>query len=66
MWVEMHQIIDKTEFDLNPVLFRANHVSNARPIGGMLPHDKLQILSTLAEWIRETPEGIYPKPPSQM
>ncbi len=64
--VEMREILAKARFDLNPVLFRANHVSNARPVGGELPRDKDMILAELDEWIRQTPEGVYPKMPASM
>ncbi len=63
---EMYQILDKSSFNLNQVLFRANHVSNANPIGGELPRDKETILRTLKSWIEQTPEGIYPQAPTQM
>ena len=64
--LEMYEILKKASFDLNPVLFRANHVSNSRPIGGRLPLDKQNILEILESWIQNTPEGIFPKPPKQM
>lgn len=64
--IEMHDILEKASFDLNPVLFRANHVSNANPIGGELPKDKEAILNILKRWIDQTPAGIYPTPPTRM
>lgn len=64
--IEMHDILEKSTFELNPVIFRANHVSNAHPLGGTLPKDKESILQTIEEWISNTPEGIYPTPPDRM
>ncbi len=63
---EMHDILTKSHFDLNPVIFRANHVSNQHPLGGTLPRDKEVILQTLKQWIANTPEGIFPPRPHQM
>ncbi len=63
---EMHDILEGAHFDLNPVIFRANHVSNQYPLGGTLPRDKEKILETLRFWIKETPEGTYPPRPPQM
>lgn len=64
--IEMHDILEASTFDLNQVIFRANHVSNAHPLGGTLPRDKDVILKTVKEWIAQTPEGVYPKAPAQM
>tara|TARA_Y100000768_G_scaffold275882_1_gene211453 strand:+ start:18807 stop:19796 length:990 start_codon:yes stop_codon:yes gene_type:complete len=64
--IEMHDILEQSTFDLNKVIFRANHVSNAKPIGGILPQDKAQILETLKLWIKQTPAGVYPKMPASM
>ena len=64
--VEMHDIIEQATFDLNPIIFRANHVSNAHPLGGTLPRDKDKILETLKQWIAQTPEGVYPEAPARM
>jgi radical SAM superfamily enzyme YgiQ (UPF0313 family) len=64
--IEMHDILKQSTFDLNPVIFRANHVSNAHPLGGTLPKDKELILATVKDWIAKTPEGIYPSPPQRM
>jgi radical SAM superfamily enzyme YgiQ (UPF0313 family) len=64
--VEMHDILELATFDLNPIIFRANHVSNMHPLGGNLPRDKDVILKTVKEWISKTPVGIYPEAPPQM
>lgn len=64
--IEMHDILEQATFDLNPIIFRANHVSNMHPLGGNLPRDKNIILKTIASWINQTPEGVYPKAPLQM
>lgn len=66
LFIEMHNILELARFDLNPVIFRANHVSNQNPIGGVLPRDKANILSTLEKWIAATPDGVYPARPSRM
>ena len=63
---EMHDILAGASFDINQVMFRANHVSNARPLGGTLPQDKDEIINILKEWISQTPEGIYPERPMSM
>lgn len=63
---EMHDILELASFDLNPVIFRANHVSNMHPLGGTLPRDKELVLQQIKAWIESTPEGIYPKMPAQM
>lgn len=64
--IEMHDIIELSSFELNPIIFRANHVSNAHPLGGTLPRDKDKILETLKQWIAATPEGVYPEAPARM
>lgn len=64
--VEMRDILKLSTFNLNPVIFRANHVSNAHPLGGVLPRDTDSILETLEKWIEQTPEGVYPTPPERM
>lgn len=64
--IEMHDILEKSSFDLNPVIFRANHVSNAHPLGGTLPRDKDKVLETIKHWISETPDGVYPEAPARM
>ena len=56
--VEMHDILNKSTFELNSIIFRANHVSNAHPLGGTLPKDKELILATIKEWIAKTPERV--------
>lgn len=64
--IEMHDILEQSTFNLNPVIFRANHVSNANPLGGTLPRDQKKIVDTLKDWIDQTPEGVYPTPPRRM
>lgn len=66
LFTEMYEILNKTNFDLNPVTFRANHVSNMYPLGGELPRDKANILATIKSWIDQTPLGTYPPIPNQM
>jgi radical SAM superfamily enzyme YgiQ (UPF0313 family) len=63
---EMHDILKLANFDLNPIIFRANHVSNLHPLAGNLPRDKDVILNQISKWINATPEGLYPEVPLQM
>ena len=64
--IEMHDILKLASFDINPITFRANHVSNMHPLGGTLPRDKDIILKQIQSWIDSTPKGVYPKVPMQM
>ncbi len=66
LFQEMHDILNKAQFHSNDVIFRANHVSNMYPIGGVLPRETQGILKTISHWIEQTPEGIYPDLPDQM
>lgn len=63
---EMYEILEKSHFDQNPVIFRANHVSNQFPLGGTLPRDKAKLVQTAKEWFEAMPEGVYPPRPDQM
>ncbi len=63
---EMREILSRSSFTLNPVVFRANHVSNQHPLGGVLPRDLKSIIETLDNWIAHTPEGQFPPRPQQM
>jgi radical SAM superfamily enzyme YgiQ (UPF0313 family) len=63
---EMHDIINLSEFPTNRIIFRANHVSNSRPLGGTLPEDKTKILETIRNWLEDTPQDVYPTPPKSM
>ena len=63
---EMFEILDKADFTQNPVIFRANHVSNQFPLGGTLPRDKDKLVAAVKEWYELTPEGVYPPRPAQM
>lgn len=62
---EMREILSKLN-PKNEILFRANHVSNQYPIGGVLPRDSEAICKTLDTWIQQTPEGTYPPIPASM
>ena len=64
--IEMRDILADCEVNNANILFRANHVSNAKPIGGSLPSDKQQLIDVIDEWIANTPEGAYPPTPSSM
>ena len=63
---EMKEILAQIKPVLNPITFRANHVSNQYPIGGVLPQDTNSIVQTLEGWMSQTPDGIYPPMPSRM
>jgi len=63
---EMHDILELAQFDSNSIIFRANHVSNMYPLGGILPRDLDSILKTIKHWIAQTPAGVFPKMPQQM
>lgn len=55
---ELETLIHKIK-PTTPVIFRANHGSNAYPIGGTLPQDKESMLQKLA-YLREHPELCRP------
>ena len=60
---EMFEILSGIQPKDNSIIFRANHVSNMFPLAGGLPRDKEAILSVLEQWIKETPEDLYPDLP---
>ncbi len=66
LFQEMYDMINLAEFKSNPVIFRANHVSNMHPLGGVLPRDKKIVLENLKRWIESTPEGVYPEMPLEL
>lgn len=55
---ELELLITKME-PKNPVVFRANHGSNAYPIGGTFPEDKQSMLQKIS-YLREHPELCRP------
>ncbi len=55
---ELEDLIRKMEPN-SPVIFRANHGSNAYPIGGTFPQDKESMLQKIA-YLREHPELCRP------
>lgn len=63
---EMYTIISEGQFNSNPVLFRANHVSNQIPIGGTLPRDQKKLIALLDKAYKDCPKGVYPTAPNQM
>ncbi len=65
---EMHDILDLAQLQspANSIVFRANHVSNMYPLGGVLPKDQNALLEKLKNWIIEMPAGVYPEVPLQM
>jgi radical SAM superfamily enzyme YgiQ (UPF0313 family) len=65
--IEMREILAKANYQKNQrIIFRANHVSNQHPLGGVLPSDLEKILKKLDHWIDQTPEGVYPPKPDRM
>lgn len=66
LFKEMHDILKGTKFEDNPVIFRANHVSNQFPLGGTLPRDQKKMVDTVYEWWQLAPEGVYPPRPYTM
>ncbi len=63
---EMYDIISMIKIDSGNIIFRANHVSNAHPLGGTLPRDTHKLLSTIKQWINLAPEGTYPTFPEYL
>jgi radical SAM superfamily enzyme YgiQ (UPF0313 family) len=63
---EMFSILEQATFEKNPVIFRANHVSNQYPLGGTLPKDQDKLVKTIKEWWEQSPKGAYPPRPAQM
>jgi radical SAM superfamily enzyme YgiQ (UPF0313 family) len=64
---EMRAIISNINCVKGKIIFRANHVSNQFPLGGILPRDKEKLVKTLDEWIAICPPGVYPENnPGQM
>jgi radical SAM superfamily enzyme YgiQ (UPF0313 family) len=64
---EMHDILATAPYDEKKrIIFRANHVSNQHPLGGILPKDLPGILAQIKKWINQTPEGVYPPKPDRM
>lgn len=65
LFFEMKEIITKLK-PTREIIFRANHVSNQFPLGGILPNDSQQISIILEQWIKSSPEGTYPSIPVSM
>lgn len=68
LFSEMKNIIEKTNprEDKN-IIFRANHVSNMMPLAGILPRDRIKLVSIIESWIKQTPIDHFPKiDPHQM
>ena len=60
MLEEMRDILAEIRSERRGIIFRANHVSNQYPIGGILPRDSAELVQTLDGWIAQCPEGVYP------
>jgi radical SAM superfamily enzyme YgiQ (UPF0313 family) len=56
---ELENLVNKIETEV-PIVFRANHGSNAYPIGGTFPEDKNKILERIS-YLREHPELCRPQ-----
>jgi len=57
--VELENLVNKIE-PKSPIIFRANHGSNAYPIGGTLPGDKNEILEKIS-YLKGHPELCRPQ-----
>ena len=57
--VELENLVSKIETE-SPIIFRANHGSNAYPIGGTFPEDKNMILERIS-YLKEHPELCRPQ-----
>lgn len=57
--VELENLVSKIE-PKSPIIFRANHGSNAYPIGGTFPEDKDAILEKIS-YLKEHPELCRPQ-----
>lgn len=66
LFFEMREIIKGINPKLNEIVFRANHISNQYPIGGVLPQDSGEIVQALTSWMEQIPEGEYPPMPESM
>ncbi|MBT7668535.1 MAG: radical SAM protein [Bdellovibrionales bacterium] len=58
---EMHDMLERIDPQHGRVIFRANHVSNQHPLGGVLPEDTPAMLSQIKQWITQSPQGSYPE-----
>jgi len=56
--IELENLVSKMDLK-SPVIFRANHGSNAYPIGGTFPEDKQKILKKIS-YLKEHPELCRP------
>lgn len=65
MLQEMKSILEQVK-PIRNILFRANHVSNQFPLGGILPKDTKTIVNTLDQWIGSMSDSEYPPKPSSM
>ena len=57
--VELENLVSKIE-PKSPIIFRANHGSNAYPIGGTFPEDKAAILEKIS-YLKDHPELCRPQ-----
>ena len=57
--VELENLVSKIE-PKSPIIFRANHGSNAYPIGGTFPEDKKEILKKIS-YLKDHPELCRPQ-----
>ena len=62
---EMKEILYKIKpINGQRIIFRANHVSNMMPLGGILPADSDKLCKTIHSWIEQTPEDHFPPKPT--
>lgn len=64
--LEMRDILKGITPKDGRIIFRANHVSNQYPLGGILPNDQEKLIETLEDWAAHTPSGVYPEIPEHM
>jgi hypothetical protein len=57
--IELENLVSKIETK-SPIIFRANHGSNAYPIGGIFPEDKNMILERIT-YLKGHPELCRPQ-----
>ena len=63
--IEMKDILEKIKpIYKKRIIFRANHVSNMMPLGGIIPQDAEKLCHTLETWIDQTPANLFPPKPT--
>lgn len=63
--IEMKEILQKiSPINRKRIIFRANHVSNMMPLGGILPGDTKKLCDIIDGWIAQTPKDVFPPMPT--